>query len=63
LCHSAAVPLTTALRWVGRLEEDGWLVRREDALDRRRIWIDLSPSAFKTMESYFQFVAAGLPPI
>ncbi|MGC6400655.1 hypothetical protein ACNI3Q_08765 [Sphingomonas sp. FW199] len=43
LCIAAAVPSTTALRWIGQMTQQGLLVREADALDRRRSYITLSP--------------------
>ncbi len=53
LCIAAAVPATTALRWIKTLVADGILLRREDADDRRRIFVGLSDDAFARMERYF----------
>jgi hypothetical protein len=53
LCIAAAVPATTALRWIKTLVADGILLRREDADDRRRIFVGLSDEAFARMERYF----------
>lgn len=36
------VPITTALRWVAKLESDGLVVRTDDHLDGRRSWLELS---------------------
>ena len=49
LCLAAAVPLTTALRWVGTLEGRGLLRRRIDASDRRRSFVDLTSKGSATM--------------
>ncbi len=49
LCLAAAVPLTTALRWVGTLEGRGLLRRRVDASDRRRSFVDLTSKGSATM--------------
>jgi hypothetical protein len=53
LCIAAAVPATTALRWIKTLVADGILLRREDQDDRRRIFVGLSDDAFARMEHYF----------
>jgi predicted transcriptional regulator len=42
-CLAASVPMTTALRWVTRLEEEGLIERRATG-DRRRINVRLTPS-------------------
>ena len=53
LCIAAAVPATTALRWIKTLVAEGTFLRREDADDRRRIFVGLSDEAFARMERYF----------
>jgi predicted transcriptional regulator len=42
-CLAASVPMTTALRWVSRLEEEG-LIERSATGDRRRINVRLTGS-------------------
>lgn len=49
LCVAAAVPTTTALRWVRSLSEAGVFVRRTDPGDARRAFITLSDSAHEAM--------------
>jgi len=49
LCAAGRVPATTALRWVKTLTEKGILVRRPDAGDRRRVYVELSDSAAEAM--------------
>lgn len=53
LCIAAAVPATTALRWIKTLEEEGHLVRSQDPNDGRRIFLAISESARARMDSYF----------
>lgn len=53
LCIAAAVPATTALRWIKSMTEDGWLVRVADAQDGRRIFVKLSDMALNKLEAYF----------
>lgn len=53
LCIAAAVPPTTALRWITVLTEKGMLVREADPQDRRRIYIALSDSIADTMTAWF----------
>ena len=53
VCGSAAVPATTALRWICKMENDGLVLREPDPFDRRRIWISLSPIAMRSMDNYF----------
>jgi hypothetical protein len=58
VCEHAAVPSTTALRWICTLEQGGWLIRREDPRDARRTWIELSAKAISAMQSYFHGLLA-----
>jgi DNA-binding MarR family transcriptional regulator len=61
LCIAAAVPPTTALRWIGTLNEAGLFDRKADPSDRRRAYIALSESARHGMERYVAAVKrAGL---
>jgi hypothetical protein len=54
LCIAAAVPATTALRWFSHLEKNGYVVRKEDPLDRRRFHVSLSASAREAMKALFE---------
>jgi hypothetical protein len=49
LCIAAAVPTTTALRWIKTLLDRGLIERRPDPDDRRRHYIHVSDSAFAMM--------------
>jgi DNA-binding MarR family transcriptional regulator len=60
LCQGSAVPTATGVRWIGKLQEDGWLVRRPDPLDGRRHWIELTANAQAKLQSFFQ---AALPSV
>lgn len=53
LCIAAAVPPTTALRWIKDMTSAGLLVRQADVADGRRIFIDLADSAVTAMRAYF----------
>lgn len=61
LCNAAAVPSTTALRWLTKLVDDGLLIRCDDARDRRRSWVEISPMAASTMHRFFGETAVWLP--
>ena len=58
-CIGAAVPTTTALRWLALLEERGLIVREADPTDARRIFVRLSADAYARMVSYFVRAAAA----
>lgn len=49
VCAAAAVPTSTALRWIGVLEEKRLLVRTSDPADKRRVFIDLSELGYRTL--------------
>lgn len=53
LCDAAAVPPTTALRWIDKLVDSGWLARTRDPLDLRRVFVELTPRARAALERYF----------
>jgi DNA-binding MarR family transcriptional regulator len=53
LCIAAAVPATTALRWIKALTTSGVFERRADPHDGRRIFVALSDSAAAAMHAYF----------
>ena len=62
LCIAAAVPPTTALRWIGTLHDAGLFERQADPSDRRRAYIGLSAKGLEGMRSYASAVKrAGLP--
>ena len=54
LCIAAAVPPTTALRWIKTMTDFGLFERCADPDDGRRIFIQLSDSAMEAMARYFQ---------
>jgi hypothetical protein len=61
LCTAAAVPSSTALRWISKLEQDGWLERHLDALDARRSWVELTSKGVTAMERVNAECLVGLP--
>jgi DNA-binding MarR family transcriptional regulator len=64
LCIAAAVPPTTALRWITSMTEHGALVRRQDPDDARRVFIELSDNSADAMRNYLAEVGArGVAPI
>ena len=56
LCIAAAVPPTTALRWIRTLCDQGLFVRVADPEDGRRIFIELSAETAAMMEAYLKAV-------
>ena len=52
LTVAAAVPATTALRWIKTMTESGILIRRPDPSDARRCFVDLSDDTFENMLAY-----------
>ncbi|PTD26138.1 hypothetical protein [Sphingomonas fennica] len=52
LCIAAAVPPTTALRWIKTLTDSGLFVRIADPHDGRRVFITLSDAAAAGMLNY-----------
>ena len=56
LCIAAAVPPTTALRWIKTLTDAGIFVRVADPTDGRRVFIELSDSAAHKIAEYFSGV-------
>ncbi|MBN8809584.1 MAG: hypothetical protein J0I47_15300 [Sphingomonas sp.] len=62
LCIAAAVPPTTALRWITRMTEAGLFERRPDPFDRRRAFLGLTTDSHQRMDRHFAaLAAAGLP--
>lgn len=59
LCIAAAVPPTTALRWISAMTEAGMLIRRFDPHDGRRVFISLSDDAATRMQQYFAAIGGG----
>ena len=53
LCIAAAVPATTALRWLKAMVQDGIFIRRADPHDGRRVFVELAPDASRAMRRYF----------
>ena len=56
LCIAAAVPATTALRWIKTLTDHGLFVRVADPQDGRRVYIELSDKAAAALENYLRAV-------
>lgn len=58
LCIAAAVPATTALRWIKTMTDRGLVHRRADPHDGRRIFIEMAPGTSAAMRRFF--TEAGL---
>ena len=59
LCIAAAVPATTALRWIKSMTDAGLFLRRADPHDGRRVFVELSPQASEGMRRYFGELSAA----
>jgi DNA-binding MarR family transcriptional regulator len=57
-CDGADAAPSTALRWIGKLEADGLIVMRDDPLDARRRFVELTPHAVELMTKYFAGASA-----
>lgn len=63
LCIAAAVPPTTALRWIGTMHDADLFGREADPTDKRRAHITLTDRAAAAMRGYFGAAGrAGLVP-
>ena len=58
LCIAAAVPATTALRWLKTMVGKGLFVRRADPHDGRRVFVELSSDASSALRRYFAEVGS-----
>jgi len=69
LCIAAAVPPTTALRWIRQLTDRGIFIRQADPADGRRVFIALSDEAATAIAQWFAARRrilrdeAGIPPL
>ena len=54
LCIAAAVPATTALRWIKTMTDAGLFLREDDPDDGRRIFIALAEGACEALGRYFE---------
>lgn len=60
LCIAAAVPATTALRWLRTMVQQGLFVRRADPNDGRRVFVELAPRASQALRRYFAEVGSAV---
>jgi DNA-binding MarR family transcriptional regulator len=56
----AGIPPTTVLRWLKALAEKGLIVRSDDPLDGRRVFVSLSHAGVHAMEAYFRSLPTNL---
>jgi DNA-binding MarR family transcriptional regulator len=56
-CLASAVPATTALRWISTLETRSFIKRQNDPMDRRRVWLRLTPQGSSAMRNYLAVMA------
>lgn len=61
LCIAAAVPATTALRWIKALTDRGLFVRSADPQDGRRVYIALSDEVARSLTAYLRAVQRIAP--
>jgi DNA-binding MarR family transcriptional regulator len=54
LCYASGVPQTTALRWVGVMEERELVVRSRDRKDGRRHYLVLADKGREVMQAYLR---------
>ena len=53
LCIAAAVPATTAFRWLKTMVQEKLFVRRADPHDGRRVFVELAPDTSYALRRYF----------
>jgi DNA-binding MarR family transcriptional regulator len=53
LCIAAAVPATTALRWLKTMVSNGIFIRRADPPAGRRVFVELAPETSVALRRYF----------
>ena len=58
LCLAAHTPATTALRYLGAMEQVDLVHRQPDPLDGRRIWITLTDQGIGLVRRWFTYDAA-----
>ena len=65
LCKLAGLPLTTGLRWLDCLDEDGLIKRLPSTLDQRIVHVELTDNGRTALDDYFRRVreAAVFGPI
>lgn len=59
LCSAAAVPQTTALRWITQMTQMGLVESQVDDADKRRRFVSLTANAASSVALYFDEMGAG----
>ena len=62
LCIGAAVPSSTALRWISNLENSELLTRSPDPMDGRRMFVSMTDKARRGFAGYFEEVLSFKSP-
>lgn len=55
----AGVPLTTAVRYIAKLERDGYIERETDPNDRRRTFVSLTERGAQALDATFEIAISG----
>jgi DNA-binding MarR family transcriptional regulator len=55
------VPMSTALRWIEKLAEGGWIRRRPDPSDHRRGFVELSAKGSAAMHAWIDELVESQP--
>lgn len=58
--YASATPHSTGLRWIHRLEKEGWIRRVGDPADLRRSWVELTEDSSARMRQLLGEFAARL---
>jgi len=53
---ASGVPASTALRWVAKLEGEGFIVRIDHPTDARCSWLELTPEGLEKMTGFFEML-------
>jgi DNA-binding MarR family transcriptional regulator len=59
VCLGAAVPATTAMRWIKNFEQKVLISRRDDPMDGRRVYLCMAQPAAKLMSAFFEDCGSG----
>lgn len=53
-CTASQIPVTTALRWLTIIEDEGLICKTTDTKDKRRTWVELTESGNESITAYFR---------